>query len=190
MQSFDAKRINPSPATAKPRKLGVGTGRRRRNRDTLPLSSQSPPRATPALGRPSLVLGGCKGRRGRGAQGPPQNNRVLERREQTHFWFSFEQLRLRSKIRVLLGLSHTVLPVMRGGKRRGEKGNRSFLPGLRRPGRAQPRSGAVGSAPAGERTLAPSFAPARPAPPAPSFLVGSRKAQQPPDVCRASRNLC
>lgn len=52
---------------------------------------------------------------------------------------------------------------MRGEKRRG-KGSGSFLRGLRRPGRAQAPAGAAGSARAGERTLAPSPAPALRAP--------------------------
>lgn len=64
---------------------------------------------------------------------------------------------------VLLGLSHTVLPVIQGERRRG-KGSLCFLRGLRRPRRVQARAGAAGSARAGERTLAPSPAPALPAP--------------------------
>ena len=69
------------------------------------------------------------------------------------------------KIRVLLGLSHTILPVIRGGGGEGGgKGSESFLRGLRRPRRAQAGAGAAGSARAGERTLAPSPAPALPAP--------------------------
>lgn len=59
----------------------------------------------------------------------------------------------------LLGLSHTVLPVIRGERRRG-KGSLCFLRGLRRPRRVQARAGAAGSARAGKRTLGP-----RPPPP-------------------------
>lgn len=175
MQSFDAKPISPFPSgCSETQKTGGGDGVGRgwggssgeeivtphslllRSRATRP---PHPP------GRLSECWRGCKGRAARAPRAPREQPLVETAR--THALLVFLRAAAtaqptptpRSEIRVLLGLSHTVLPVMRREERRRGRGSGSFLCSLRRPGRAQARTGATGSARAGERTLAPSPAP-------------------------------
>lgn len=196
MQSFDAKPISPFPSgSGKPQKTGGGDGVGGSAEEIVTLSHSllRPPRATrtPDLLERSLGGGGQR----EAKPGRPRPSRELPRiKEARRHTFGFP----------LSGSGCPALPhpafenpgasgslphspsSNAGGKEEGE-GSGSFFRALRRPGRAQAPAGAAGSARAGERTLA------RPRPacsPALSFLVGSRKAQQPRDVCRASRNLC
>lgn len=127
----------------------------------------------------SWRVGVSKWGRGRGAQGPPLGTACHSSRNRRTFGFPSSRTGCPAlpqpafNNRELLGLSHTVLPVTRGGGGgwRG-KGNRSFLQGLRHPGRAQPLAGAAGSAPSGQRNLAPSPAPARTRFPGPFLSCG------------------
>lgn len=76
-----------------------------------------------------------------------------------------------------------------GGKKEGER--EPMLPPWPPPSQARPGRGRRRRERAGGRAHPRALARPRPAcSPAFSFLVGSRKAQQPRDVCRASRNLC
>lgn len=96
--SLTQNRSTLSPAAvAKPENWGWGRcrgERRKRNRDTFSLaslSSSAPHATTPPPSALARSWGGCKARSG---QDPPGGSRVLKRREQMHFWFSFEHQRL------------------------------------------------------------------------------------------------
>lgn len=177
MQSFDAKRISPAPAAAaKPQKTGGGDGGRAQKKIVTLSHSPRPVPRGPSIALEKLGGGGLEREQTGGAaglQGPPRGTACHSSKNRRTFGFplsgtgcpALPQPALNN--RVLLGLSHTVLPVTRGGKRRG-----SFLQGLRRPGRAQPPAGAAGSAPPGQRNLAPSPAPARTRFPGPFLSCG------------------
>ncbi|XP_021109305.1 uncharacterized protein LOC110347922 [Heterocephalus glaber] len=170
MQSFDAKRISPSPAAAaNPENWGWGRGQGPEGEIVhFPTRLLAPSSRHAGPGHPGEASEGLQGRRGRARRALP-GAAACRRREQTRFWFSFQQ-------RCRPALPHPALenpgaagwlphsPSSNAGGKEEGKGNRSFLRGLRRPGPAQPRAGAVGSAPAGERAFALSPAPALPAP--------------------------
>lgn len=207
MQFFDAKPISPFPQRQwQNQKTGGGDGvGESAGKEIVTLSHSPlrpllrhtpPPRHTPqgALARSWWGLGGVLQSEAR--PGPSRGQLRAEAARTEALLVSlgapaaaWPSPTPRSKIRVLLGLSHTVLPVMRGGKEEGERERE--LPPRPPPSRARPGPGRRRRERAGGRAHPLALARPRPAcSPALSFLVGSRKAQQHRDVCRASRNLC
>lgn len=187
-----------SPAVAaKPRKLEVGTvwgEHRRRNRDTFSLASPSPaphrPLADLVRSRGAAKVGTAGASRtlpGAGACRSGANIRAFGFPLNTSDYLALPHPALEN-----LGASGS-LPHSpssnAGGKEEGER--EPELPPRPPPSRARPDPGRRRRERAGGRAHPRSLVSPRPScSPALSFLVGSRKAQQPRDVCRASRNLC
>lgn len=201
--SLTQNRSALSPAAvAKPENWGWGRcrgERRKRNRDTFSLASPSSP-APHGPQVPQRAPGGAAKRGAPGTLPPAAACRSGTNRRCT-FGFPLSTGGCPSLPHPALenpgasgSLPHSPSSNA-GGKEEGERERE--LPPRPPPSRARPgpcrrrRERAGGRA--HPRALALALARPRPRPacaPALSFLVGSRKAQQHRDVCRASRNLC